>query len=278
MTAHNSQDKISFDDFRADDELVRTIFFRRLKSETNWNELGLHGWETYVTFVNNSFPMQLLLRATRVYWQLVGEGILHPGRLKADPNVTGLDLHQFQPPYFSLTPYGAEVVAGPSFEPHYPKSYMTDLLAIGNPDKTVIAYMQEAVDGFRRGSLTASMVMLGVAAERVFIQVCESVLNALASQGEQAQLSKLMEKTAMKAKLEWVSKKLHASEKELPDGSSLLVLSMYNLVRLQRNELGHPQDAPPRVPRAQARAYLKMFPPSYAKAQEVRSRLEKIKI
>lgn len=271
--------KLEFDDFKANDELVRRVFMRRLKHDRTWNHLGLDGGDPYVTFVNNSFPAQLLLRAMRVYWQLVNEGILIPGRLSIiEPNISGLDDKSFGPPYFSLTRYGADVLSSPEFDPHHPKAYMEELCQVSEGDPTVLAYMTDAVESFRRGALAASMITLGVAAERVFLQVCDSVLSALESEKDRAKLSDAMNRFAMKPTLDWISEKFQSVQKRLLDSTSLLVVSIYNLARLQRNELGHPSDEPPRVRREEARAYLQMFPPSYAKAQELRSWLSKTKI
>src|SRR4051812_14090464 len=76
MASSQITEKVEFDDFKADDELVRTVFLKRLKNElAGWSELGLDGWEGYVEFSPGSYPTQLLLRAMRVYWQLVNEGI-----------------------------------------------------------------------------------------------------------------------------------------------------------------------------------------------------------
>ncbi len=44
-----SPEPIDFDDFTADDELARTIFFNRLRHNRAWNRLDLDGWDQYVT-------------------------------------------------------------------------------------------------------------------------------------------------------------------------------------------------------------------------------------
>jgi hypothetical protein len=280
MNSSAETERIDFEDFSATDELVRMIFLRRLRRDRNWKSIDLDGWEPYVNFVGNSFPAQLLLRAMRVYWQLVGEGIIHPGRLvMVAPNISGLDKAQFSAPYFSVTRYGTEVLNSPAYEPHYPTSYMAELLqSAAESDDTVTAYMQEAVDSFRRGSLAASMVMLGVAAERVFVLVSEAVLAALDNADEKKRFIKVMAGLSMKPKLDWISHKFQVARKTLPDGSELMVLGVYNLVRLQRNELGHPQGSPPRVSRIDARAFLQMFPPFFTKAQELRAHLRIVRI
>ncbi len=46
----------------------------------------------------------------RVYWQLVSEGAIYPGRLVVDANVTHYDPNSFLPPYFGVTRYGAEIL------------------------------------------------------------------------------------------------------------------------------------------------------------------------
>ena len=123
------------------------------------------------------------------------------------------------------------------------------------------------------------MVMLGVTAERVFDLVCEALGPALGSAKEQASFSKLMPKRSMRPKVDWVHDKLRRIEdgrppKDYPERASALVTSLYELVRVQRNDLGHPQEAPPRLSREEVSTHLQVFPTYYANAERLRSFLK----
>jgi hypothetical protein len=271
VDTNDHAERIEFDDTTANDELVRMVFLRRLRAErASWSELGLQGWDKYVVFTNHSYEAQLLLRALRVLSRLVNEGILYPGRVRTiAPNISGLSASDFSFPYFGITPYGAEVLDSPQFEPHYPQSYLREFADSAPSDATVAAYINEAIHSFHRGALAASMLMLGVAAERTFLMVCESVSGSLEPGKDKDDFGRIMARQSMKAKLDWISTNFQQRRDALPDGTEILVISIYNLVRLQRNDLGHPKEKPPRVTRAEARTHLQMFPTFYSKAQEV---------
>jgi hypothetical protein len=49
-----------------------------------------------------------------------------------------------------------------------------------------------------------------------------------------------------------------------------MTIAIYDLLRCQRNELGHPREAPPNVKRADAFVNLQIFPRYFELAEEVR--------
>ena len=53
-----------------------------------------------------------------------------------------------------------------------------------------------------------------------------------------------------------------------------MVTTVYDLLRFQRNELGHPRETPPSITRADAFVNLQIFPRYYLIAEEVRKFLE----
>lgn len=107
---------------------------------------------------------------TEVFWQLLIEGIVAPG----------INSWNFELPWFHVTDYGQKVLADSAGHPHDETGYLAKLSSrVPNPDPTVMAYVREALTALRRGLPVASSVMLGIAAERVFLLVCESLLSAL---------------------------------------------------------------------------------------------------
>ena len=57
-----------------------------------------------------------------------------------------------------------------------------------------------------------------------------------------------------------------------------MVTQVYDLIRAQRNDLGHPREDPPRLSREDANAHLQVFQTYYAKAEALRSFLGANKI
>src|SRR5262249_52415872 len=207
------------------------------------------------------------------FWQLLVEGIVAPG----------MNSHNQNLPWFHVTEYGRRILAEEGGHPHDEAAYLGRLRTrVPQPDPTVLAYLVEALTTFRRGSPVASTVMLGIAAERVFLMVCDSLLGALSDPSEQTALTAILQRFPMKPKLDWVHAKLLTLQNRrlsgLPDNVGLMVTAVYDFLRTQRNDLGHPRDVPPVVDREDAFANLQMFPRYYQIAEEFRAFLTANKV
>jgi hypothetical protein len=90
----------------------------------------------------------------------------------------------------------------------------------------------------------------------------------------------------MKRKLDWVSQKLEEVSTwpiakrppGWPDTATLTVTSIYNLLRVQRNDLGHPQPTPPQMSIEDAFVNLQIFPVYDQHSEELRSVLSTTKV
>ncbi len=78
----------------------------------------------------------------------------------------------------------------------------------------------------------------------------------------------------MKPKLDWVHNKFREVQgkkiNSFPDNASLMITAIYDLIRCQRNELGHPRATPPNVTKEDAFVDLQIFPRYYEIAEVVR--------
>ena len=179
------------------------------------------------------------------------ERILAPGLNAQNPNL----------PWFHVTRYGRQVLNAAEYQPHDPTGYLSRLRdRVEKPDATVVVYLSEALEAFRRGTLVASMVMLGVAAERVFDLLCGSMEVALADPAEKQRFSKLLRGFHIKPRLDWLHDKMRTIQEARPAGfpenASLMITAIYDLMRCQRNDLGHPREIPPRLSIEDANANL----------------------
>lgn len=270
--------KVPFDPATATIETARQIVFARLRADRDWRSLDKSG-DGFSPFVEYSgLPgrdgrWKLTVLAIEVFWQLVAEGVLSPGGDYSNPDL----------PWFHITEYGREVLALPDPQPYDPTGYLADLRTkTATPDLTVMAYVAESLETFRKGNLVASTVMLGIAAERVFLLLCESMDSALADPGEKAAFARLMKGIAMKPKLDWVHEKIQKIQKArpagFPDNATIMTMAIYDLLRRQRNDLGHPREDPPAVKRADAFVNLQIFPRYFELAEEVCSFLKANKV
>lgn len=259
---------VVYDPAQPDLEAVRRILFDWLRANPNANQLNQDGtvYEPFVEYANNNrHPGVLAFHVTEVFWQLLVEGIVSPGM-----NSWNLDL-----PWFHVTEYGKKVLQGEAGHPHDEAGYLARVRTrVSQPDQTVLAYLAEALTAFRRGIPVASTVMLGIAAERVFLLVCEAILASLRDPNEKATFGGLLQRLPMKPKLDWVHAKLLDLQNRrtpgLPDNVTLTVTAIYDFLRSQRNDLGHPREIPPNVDREEAFVNLQIFPRYYQTAEELR--------
>lgn len=205
----------------------------------------------------------MILAAQEVFWNLVFEGVLAIGK-----NSSNLNL-----PWFHVTRYGHEVLrAGPA-NPHDSTGYLKQLFEkVPQADPSVVAYLSESLNAFRHGNRVAATVMLGIAAERVFLLLCDSLAAALADPAEQKDFEKVLGRFAINPKLKWVHQKIQSIKaRGFPENANIMVTAIYDFMRGQRNELGHPREVPPAVTQEDAFVNLQVFPRYYQTAEEVRA-------
>lgn len=249
---------VAFTKDDADDlEFVRKVVLRRLKEDRNYRQMYLH-WrdregERYVTFNPDHLSSRFEVLEGEVLWQCIIQGIITPGADHANPEL----------PRFRITSYGEKVLEQERFLPHDPTGYLDELNAVS---KTVVGqvarrYVEESLNCFTRGCNVASVLLLGVAAEAVFLELCSVIESALKKPKE---LSEFQKKKLVKAKHRWLSDK-HESlprsvKSQLPESLDITLNSLYDLIRRQRNELGHPQAKLPNIDRNKAFMFLTLFP------------------
>lgn len=258
-----------------DPEAARQIIFDRLRSSQDWRQLEIDGryFDNFVEYQGTANPDILAFQVQEVFWQLVVEGILAPGLNLSNPNL----------PWFHVTKYGKQVLQEGEANPHDPTGYLLRLhQRVATPDATVLAYLSESLFSLRRRNLIASTVMLGIAAERVFLLLCESMEKALANPKESKDFSARLRRFAMKPKLDWIHAKLQSLQSinlhGFPENATIMVTTMYDLLRTQRNELGHPQPTPPKLSRGDVFANLQIFPQYYNIAEKIRKFLKQTQV
>jgi hypothetical protein len=203
-----------FDGAKPDLPCVRRIVLQRLARDASWEQLVDDNAKSFEPFLEFDPPRpndrEVFARCLLdVFWQLVAEGVLAPGK--------SLGLHMTNLPWFHRTPYGSKVIAAGEYVPHDPIAFMARLDAQINPvDGTVRAYVDESLRTFLNGNLLASMVMLGVAAERVFDLLCETLEPALKDSKERTQFRKLLSQLSVRRRLDWVHEKLRTLESGAP--------------------------------------------------------------
>lgn len=267
---------IPFSPNSPDLEAVRQIIFERLLREPNWGSISRtgEGYEPYLEYRGSFNPGEarnaLIFAAEEVFWQLFIEGIIAPG----------MDASNLDWPRFHVTRHGREVLKSGPGNPHDPTGYLRRLAEkVPQADPTVLAHLNESLNSFRHGDRVASTLLLGIAAERVFLLLCESLAAALISPAEAKGFGKVLDRFPMKPKLDWVHQKIQSIRAPgFPENANIMVTAIYDFVRTQRNDLGHPRETPPAVTQEDAFVNLQVFPRYYETAEEVRTFLATNKV
>ncbi|NVM55473.1 MAG: hypothetical protein HWN66_17330 [Candidatus Helarchaeota archaeon] len=88
--------------------------------------------------------------------------------------------------------------------------------------------------------------MLGIASERIFLNLCNVLLNALSDPKEKTDFQKICDSISMINKLVWFQSKIESimnkDKKALPKNTKTALSGIFDFIRMQRNDIGHPQD------------------------------------
>lgn len=238
-------------------EFVRQVVLRRLKLDQSWNHLDYnwadHRANSFINYEESHLKRRFIVLANEIMWQLIIQGVITPGKDSSNPNL----------PFFRITDYGKKVLEAERFIPHDPTGYIDDLKSSATTivGKVSISYIEEALNCFNAGCHVASVLLLGIAAESVFLKFCDEILSSIVEPDR----TDFENKQWVKSKHRWVVDKYQSlagsiRRESLPESLDVTLTSLYDLIRRQRNELGHPQDTPPEIDREQAFVFFRLFP------------------
>lgn len=167
-------------------------------------------------------------------WGLVAEGFLY---LDTAGQQSSTDNWRW-----CLSADGRHVVKGGTWEPRDPEGYLARVRReIPDLDDLVAFYITEALRSFNGRCYLATSVMLGVAAERAFLVMAESY-GASSMAGAPAIAKELAKRGNYFALWTEFRKRIEPVRQVLPNGlaDGLTLDAVADLIRLTRNEVGHP--------------------------------------
>ena len=168
-------------------------------------------------------------------WGLVGDGLVY---LDTARQGSGTDNWRWR-----LSADGQRVAKGGTWEPRDPDGYLERIhREIPDLDGLVELYLTEALQSFNGRCYLATSVMLGVAAERAFLVMAASY--AASSVAGAPAMAKELDKPRSNYFALWTEfrKRIEPVRQELPNGLAdpLTLDAIADLIRLTRNEVGHP--------------------------------------
>jgi hypothetical protein len=195
-------------------------------------------------------------------WGLVGDGLLY---LDTAGQGSGTDNWQWR-----LSAEGQRVAKGGGWEARDPDGYLDRLhREIPGLDDLVELYLTEALQSFNGRCYLATSVMLGVAAERAFLVMAQSY--AASSMAGASAMAKELAKPRSNYFALWTEfrKRIEPVRPDLPDGlaDALTLDAIADLIRLTRNEVGHPTGR--QIDEDTARVHLTIAPMYLRKMQQL---------
>ena len=197
-------------------------------------------------------------RVISIFWDLVIEGVLRPGLLDGVNNNL---------PFFHITERGKVAIEKGDQTPYDPDSYLKRIQRdVPDLDGVIITYLNEALLTFRIGCLISSTIALGCASEKALLLL----IAAYAEEMPEKTRTKFKEATDGKM----VKRQFDALQKfvdsdlrsvlpgDLQEGLNIGLTSLFEFIRVQRNDAGHPTGK--LIEREMAYANLVVFP-SYVK-------------
>lgn len=141
---------------------------------------------------------------------------------------------------------GRRYIDDKEISPEDPTQYMKRLL-IAHPDtsKEIQFYLTEALRAYEREAYAASTVMVGVAAEQCFYEVADAFISWLEGDAKE-KFSQIFNnpKTFYVYKMHEFQKRLLSAKgsltAELADSLETQVIAAMQLIRVNRNDAGHP--------------------------------------
>ena len=242
-------------------ELVRNVVLARLREE-KWESL-YDPWDDrdvskFITFENPPTKDLFFVLMQEVVWQLIIQGVLTPGKDAPNPEL----------PWFRITSYGSKVLQEERFIPHDPSGYLEEVRKVTSKQigQTSLPYIEEGLRCFTSGCNVASIMMLGIAAEAVLLDLCNAMHSSLTGPSAKQKFEKL---AWVGQKHRWVMNTYDSlpntdKKNKLPSSLRLTLGSLYDLIRKQRNDIGHPTKQPPEIDREMAFISFRMFPPFIA--------------
>jgi hypothetical protein len=221
------------------------------------------------TYQYDAMPTELRALVSEAFFHIFHKGYIAPAA--PDSHLNPPHLHMF-----NVTQRGRAWFQGKEPLPEDAEQYMRFLRErIKMLDPIIEQYVIEALTAFDRDAYFASAVMLGAASEKELYLLAEAVFLALRDSTKQSKLRGLLDRRKLLELFETVRDTIHqgVAAKVIPytdsEGSTTHLMSLYEAIRVQRNDAVHPMNAI--VSEDSVRLLLQSFPYALSKSEELRA-------
>ncbi len=171
-------------------------------------------------------------------WELVTRGMLFPRALNDEDNT-----------FFALTRHGVEVLEATEATPYDPYNFL-ERVSESSPalESDTLAFLSEAVTCFLHGHDRAAAVMTGLASENEVLALIERYAQFPGDEERQSFEGRISQARNLKQKFDVLYVALYERRGTLPAGLKevdVWLNGVFQLIRLTRNDAGHPVGSEP---------------------------------
>lgn len=250
---------------------VRSIILDSFKSDSSSQYESLCGAVAYLAIQkgivpnpnpNNSYMSSVDLhlqeqdknKVREIIWDLIIERVL----------TIGMNANNANWPWLSLTEYGKRVVDSELPVPHDPNGYLERVRnEIPDIDPVIFTYLEESLRTYNINALLSSTVSLGCASERGLLLLIEAYAAAITDPGRKQKFEEKTTGRMIKRQFDEFRKAFSSVQGSMPanllDGFDTTLLGVFEIIRNNRNDAGHPTGKT--IPKEQAFANLQVFIP-----------------
>ncbi|MFA6427833.1 MAG: hypothetical protein WCW16_05375 [Candidatus Magasanikbacteria bacterium] len=191
-----------------------------------FNQSQEQSWKRYSTYSIARETIQ----------ELINAGFLYPGN-ESDFN-SGY-------PWLTITEYGKEAFLKDDWLPYDPEGYIRELKdKIPTIDEITLAYVSESITAYNRHHLLSATITLGVASENLMLLLIDAYANWIRDESRKSSFQKKIADRFISTQYREFKKDFVNDVKILPkefqaDWETYLD-GVFNFIRLNRNDAGHP--------------------------------------
>jgi|GEM_PF-1647168 len=230
-------------------EEIRNKIFEHLKQQVAWTETNPNQTQQFqLSQIYGLFPLaagepqwqhnKIEATAREIIQELENGGFIYEGQ------AGGLgDMSSY--PWYTITEYGKEAILQEDWLPYDPEGYLTALKTkVPTIDDITIAYIGEAVAAYNRRHLLSATITLGVASENLMLLLIEAYTDWIPNTTRKASFQKKVVEKFISAQYKEFKKEflndLKSLPKEFQSDWETYLDGVFNFVRLNRNDAGHP--------------------------------------
>lgn len=189
-----------------------------------------------------------------IFWDLAGSGLVRPGSRGRNPQDNSL-------PWLCITDYGLACVEEGKILPVDSEAFLEEM-DLASLDDVIRLYIEESVRAFSSRGYLAAAVMAGGALERAILIMTEKYLDKIPKTKQKSYQTDVLSAQKIKTRFDHFLKFIEDNgiKKTLPRATQETLDSLFpaivNLIRITRNDVGHPTGREIERDEAEALIYL----------------------